>query len=382
MWRNDDREGGSMRGGGLRDLIGRLRQVVGPSEARTSDSELLRRWATGRDETAFEVLVWRHGRLVLGVCRRLLRAEQDVEDAFQVTFLALARKSASVSGQAAGPWLYTVARRAALRIRASARAETIDPQLIDQVSAAHVQPAGAAEFWEAFDDALAGLPAKYREPFVLCHLEGRSTEEAARELGRPVGTIHSRLARARSLLRDRLARRGLVVGTELPNPAVETAPPGRLVSGAVGVAVNGGTAAVEAITKEVLQAMFLTRLSGLAVPLAVAVFGAGAGLLGYETVSARTAHNASEPARQAGREEAAPPSRQLDATAKKNEEKDVNPEPKRKPKKKAGSPDMNAPAFPGGGAPRGGGGRGGPPPQAPGKGGPNAGGGGLPPPKN
>jgi RNA polymerase sigma factor (sigma-70 family) len=368
-----------MRGGGLRELIGRLRQAVGPSEARTSDADLLRRWATARDETAFEVLVWRHGRLVLGVCRRLLRAEQDVEDAFQVTFLALA----------AGPWLYTVARRAALRIRGTVRAETLDPHQLDQASAGQTHAADALEFWEEFDDALARLPAKYLEPFVLCHLEGRSTEEAARELGSPVGTIHSRLARARALLRDRLARRGLVVGAELPSSAEETPPPGRLVAGAIGAAVNGGTVAVEAITKEVLQAMFLTRLSGLAVPLAVAVFAAGAGMLGYEAASARTAPSADPPARRAAREAAAPPSRQTDVKGKRAEEPDVNPEPKRKPKSKREIADPNETRMGGaGGAPGGGGqaGAGGPaPPQAapPGLGGaPAGGGGGAPPPKN
>src|SRR5262249_53718972 len=148
-----------------------------------------------------------------------------------------------------------------------------------------------------------------------------TTEEAARELNRPVGTIHSRLARARALLRTRLARRGFAAAAELPMPAEEAVPPGRLVSGAVGAAVNGGTAMVETLTKEVLQAMFLSGLSGMAVPLVVAVFGAGAGLLGYETVSARTAQSGAEPpAKRAARESAAPPSRQPDVKGKKAEE--------------------------------------------------------------
>src|SRR5262249_25564578 len=108
-----------MKDSGLRGLVERLREVGGPGESGAADADLLRRWATGRDEAAFEVLVWRHGRLVLGVCGRLLRAEQDVEDAFQATFLVLARKASSVAGQALGPWLHTVARRASFEVPAA-----------------------------------------------------------------------------------------------------------------------------------------------------------------------------------------------------------------------------------------------------------------------
>src|SRR5262249_53118606 len=98
-----------------------------------SDAELLRRWVGDRDQAAFEVLVWRHGPMVLGVCRRILRNTQDVEDAFQASFLALVRKAGSIARrQSVGSWLYTVAHRAALQARARAcRAEPSDPGLLD-----------------------------------------------------------------------------------------------------------------------------------------------------------------------------------------------------------------------------------------------------------
>src|SRR5262245_51486201 len=105
----------------LSDLLRHLRRAAGPPAGVVSDADLLGRFADRRDEAAFEALVWRHGPLVLGVCRRLLGRGPDAEDAFQATFLALARKAAAVRRRAAvGPWLYTVARRAALRARGRA----------------------------------------------------------------------------------------------------------------------------------------------------------------------------------------------------------------------------------------------------------------------
>lgn len=366
-------------GGGLRGLVERIREVVGPAEAAASDTELLRRWATSADHTAFEVLVWRHARLVLGVCRRLLRAEQDVEDAFQATFLALARQALSVSGRAAGPWLYTVARRTALQLRGSVREATRDLRSLE-IAEARSPDSDAAELRAVLDEEVSRLPVRYREPFVLCHLEGRSNEEAARELGRPVGTVHSRLARARALLRARLARRGLAPDAELP-AADGAEPPGRIVSGAVSAATSGATAAVEALTKGVLKVMFLTKLKGMVAVLAVAVCAAGAGLVGYEAVASaprgaeaaavRADHDpAPPPARQPDRESAAPPSRQADVkgTTRGEEESNPDPEPKRRQRTKptSGTGMRGVPALPvGGGGGRMGGGGGAPVPAPP-----------------
>src|SRR6186713_1252447 len=108
-----------MRGGSLYSIVGRLRQAARAAGAGApSDDELLLRWARDRDEAAFELLVWRHGRLVLGVCQRVLQRRQDVEDAFQATFLVLVRKANGIArGRAVASWLHTVALRVALEAR-------------------------------------------------------------------------------------------------------------------------------------------------------------------------------------------------------------------------------------------------------------------------
>ncbi len=201
-----------MREGGLLGLIRRLKGAARAGAAGgLSDAELLSRWVAGRDEAAFELLLWRHGPMVLGLCRRLLAHEADAEDAFQATFLALVRHGSAVGKrEAVGAWLYKVAYRVALRLRAgAARRPTFDPRAMDLPAP---QTAGRADdFRTVLDEEVGRLPARYRAPFVLCHLEGRSGEEAARELGCPVGTVHSRLSRARRRLRDRLARRGIAL---------------------------------------------------------------------------------------------------------------------------------------------------------------------------
>jgi RNA polymerase sigma factor (sigma-70 family) len=198
----------------LQALLQRLRRAAGGDCSGLSDAHLLERFAAGRDESAFELLVWRHGGMVLGLCRRLLRHEQDAEDCCQAAFLALARKAGSIRrGESVGGWLYRVARRAALRARAGAanRSAREGPLLGPPPSAA---PGPAEEVaWRelrgALDEEVSRLPGKYREAFVLCVLSGKSNAEAARELGCAVGTIESRLTRARERIRTALARRGL-----------------------------------------------------------------------------------------------------------------------------------------------------------------------------
>src|SRR5262249_368681 len=163
------------------------------------------------DEGAFAALLARHGPMVLGVCRRVLRHTQDAEDAFQATFLVLARKAGAIGRrEALGGWLYGVACRVAARARAlllrhrpTAHRPTADvPEPVG--AGAAVDGASGGEVRLALQEEVARLPAKYRGPVVLCYLEGRTHEEAALDLGWPVGTVKGRLARARELLRRRL----------------------------------------------------------------------------------------------------------------------------------------------------------------------------------
>jgi RNA polymerase sigma-70 factor (ECF subfamily) len=196
-----------------------LRHVLPPRCAGgVTDGELLDRFRHDQDEAAFELLVWRHGPLVLGVCRRVLRRLHDAEDAFQATFLTLARKAGSISRRGSvGSWLYKVAYRLALRARARSAQRSAREQPLGNlaVPSAGLEP-GEALSWQELgpilDEELAQLPERYRAAFVLCHLQGKTNQEAAELLGCPKGTILSRLSRARERLRHRLRERGLGLG--------------------------------------------------------------------------------------------------------------------------------------------------------------------------
>jgi RNA polymerase sigma factor (sigma-70 family) len=195
-------------------LLNHARQALQLAPRGAADSRLLDRFRSG-DDAAFELLVWRHGPMVLGVCRRILGDEHAAEDAFQTVFLALAQKCGAIGrGEAVGAWLYRVAYRTAIRLRLRdarraereriaglARAEQTVPDPAERLSWEELRP--------RLDAEVARLPVEYQTAFILCHLEGKTNEEAARELGCPVGTIQSRLSRARARLRSRLRRQGL-----------------------------------------------------------------------------------------------------------------------------------------------------------------------------
>jgi RNA polymerase sigma factor (sigma-70 family) len=231
-----------------------------------SDAQLLERFVAERDEAAFELLVWRHGPTVLGVCQRVLRNEQDAEDAFQATFLVLVRKAGSISKrQAVGSWLYRVAHRVALRALAGKRVASW--VAVRDVPA---EPAPAPD-WDdlrpVLDEEVNRLPEKYRVPFVLCYLEGKTNEEAAHQLGCPRGTVQSRLAWARQRLRARLGRRGLALSAV--TPAIVSS---ELVRSAVSSALGSAPAQVAALSEGVLQTMLWTKLKLVAA--CVFLFGA------------------------------------------------------------------------------------------------------------
>ena len=175
-----------------------------------SEGQLLRQFATG-DAAAFEALVSRHGPTVLGVCRRMLYETRDVEDAFQATFLVLLRKAGTLrDAEALSPWLHGVAYRVASRIRSSSARRRAEESKGARPEA--VEPAcdlERSELRTLIDEEIRRLPEKYRRPVVLCYLEGRTHEEAARRLRCSAGSVRGRLDRARQKLKDRLFRRGL-----------------------------------------------------------------------------------------------------------------------------------------------------------------------------
>jgi RND family efflux transporter MFP subunit len=281
----------------LNHILDAIRTVV-RSDRAASDAQLLERFATAGDEAAFELLLWRHGALVLGTCRRLLRDPQDAEDAFQATFLALARKASAIGKPAAvGCWLYRVACRVALAAR-KRRSKTVERKQpiasLDSLAALpQISPVEQRELRAVLDEELAGLPERFRGPIVLCYLEGRTLEEAAIELGCPRGTVASRLARARDRLRGQLLRRGLalpagLVGGALWEAGASGAPPASLILRAALLCVHDQagdavTGHVVALTERVLRAMFLRKLMTGTVALTLLaglLFGGGLGLTG------------------------------------------------------------------------------------------------------
>ena len=230
----------------LSTFLHRLRQAVaGRDGAGLSDTQLLERFVRARDEAAFEVLVWRHGPMVLGTVRRLLRREQDAEDAFQATFLALVRRAASIGKrEAVAAWLYKVAWRAALRVRGEAAKQPVpNPVEAGLLPASPAPEPGWDDLRPVLDEEVRALPGAYRLTFILCYLEGKTQAEAAHQLGCRPGTVASRLAWARQRLRARLARRGVVLSAAalaalLDRRAAPAAPPAPLVPSTVRAALH------------------------------------------------------------------------------------------------------------------------------------------------
>jgi RNA polymerase sigma factor (sigma-70 family) len=182
---------------------------VPPAPAGESDERLLERFVRLGDPAAFEALVRRHGPMVLGVCRRALRDEHAAEDAFQTTFLVLVRRAAAIGEpRLLANWLYGVAFRVAHKARSAAlrRAEH-ERQAAAMAPADPLDELTRGELRSLLEGELYRLPEKYRAPLVLCYLEGKTHQEAARQLGWPVGSMSARLARGRELLRGRLAQR-------------------------------------------------------------------------------------------------------------------------------------------------------------------------------
>jgi RNA polymerase sigma factor (sigma-70 family) len=266
-----------------------------------SDGRLLERFRQQRDEAAFTALVQRHGPLVLGVCRRVLRHEQDAEDAFQATFLVLARKPGSIrKTESLGAWLYEVAHRIALKARAgAARRRAYERQAADMPRAEHGHEELSRELRAQLDEELHRLPERYRRLLVLCDLQGQTHQEAAQELGLPAGSLSRHLGRARELLRERLVQRGITLSAALltgllaeeaagPVSAALVAPTVRaaLAFAAGGPAARTVPATVDTLAEGALRAMFLTRLkivlllvlmTGLALTAAgLALYGAPA----------------------------------------------------------------------------------------------------------
>jgi len=261
----------------------------------------LARFVAQRDDAAFTSLVRRHGPMVMGVCTRLLNDVQEAEDAFQATFLVLVRRAGSI-GQPdlLGNWLYGVAYRTALKARGdAARRRRHQRALVDQPSVDSTEDVVWRDLRPILDEELDRLAPKYRVPFVLCHLEGHTHEEIARQLGCPRETVTTRLCRARERLRTRLARRGLALSlgvliAELAHGSLSGAVPAGLADATVraavltaaGQAVVPGVISIQVatLTEGVVKAMWMSKIKlALAGLLAVSLLAWGVGVLALNT---------------------------------------------------------------------------------------------------
>jgi RNA polymerase sigma factor (sigma-70 family) len=318
-----------MNPGTLQRFTVQLRTLAGRGGVGAdSDRELLDRFLAGRDQLAFAELVRRHGPMVLGVCRRVLRHQHDAEDAFQAAFLVLARKAAAVRHtESVAGWLFQVAFRLALRARGKgSRFKERQTAMGEPLCPPEERLLEQQETQALLDAALDELPENYRSVVVLCCLEGRTQADAARALGASADAVNSRLKRARQLLRASLRRRGVAVSAAMLTTALgarhapaATLPLDLLVSttraaaGFVAGTPDAASRAAVALANGALRTMTTTRLKLLSGLFAfVALLGAAALLPAAAQgddppVPVALAHPRPEPAAPAAPAEPKPP---------------------------------------------------------------------------
>jgi RNA polymerase sigma factor (sigma-70 family) len=281
----------------LLQLIRRIAAV--DRRAQWSDGQLLERFTAHRDEAAFAALMDRHGPMVLAVCRGVLHDSHDAEDVFQATFLVLVRRADAVRKQeSVGSWLHGVAYRLAARARLeAARRRARESRRATMRIAEPVDDALWHDLRPVIHEEVSRLPEKYRAAFVLCCLEGKTAAEAARLLGRPEGTVLSRLSRARERLRSRLTRRGVglsaaALTTLMIRDVATAAVPTALAEGTSKAAVlfASGSVAAGTISAPVLghahgllKSLFLAKVKAVTLLLTIGAAAAGTAVVTYRT---------------------------------------------------------------------------------------------------
>ncbi|WP_339910031.1 sigma-70 family RNA polymerase sigma factor [Symmachiella dynata] len=264
--------------------------------AGITDQQLLQRFLKNQDEAAFETLTMRHGPMVLGVCQRVLGNTHDAEDAFQATFLVLARRARSIVKQnSLGSWLYGVAHRTAMKLHTRNKSWSTKKELA--MKSEYVSGESASPWLELapiIDEEVMHLAAKYRSAIVQCVLLGKSRAEAAQELGVPEGTLSSRLARGRETLVKRLKSRGitaslttatLVFSEQIATAAVPPALSASTMQSAIAIASGNtlasaaGSPAIAQLSNVVIKSMFLTQIKTAVCLVAAICLIAGSTLL-------------------------------------------------------------------------------------------------------
>jgi RNA polymerase sigma factor (sigma-70 family) len=278
-------------------VLRHIHRLAGRHSREQTDRQLLERFLTHREEAAFEALVERHGPLVLRVCRRVLRDAHAAEDAFQATFLVLARKAASISNiDLLANWLYGVAYRVAVHAKVDiAKRHNREAGTPSRPSADPVTEAAAHELCAVVEEELNQLKDRYRAPLLLCYFDGKTGDQAARQIGVSLRTLQRRLEHGRELLRKRLTRRGFTLSAALLIPSLindasaALMPPtltATTVQAALSLTVTGAGAALLATTRAidwangVVRAMLMAKLKlGTSFVLAALFMIAGASIL-------------------------------------------------------------------------------------------------------
>ena len=243
-----------------------------PYADAASDRELIARFHQHRDESAFAALVQKHGPMVLGACQRKLRDRHAADDAYQATFLILAKKAGAVNWhESLSGWLYRVAMHVCSKALTKLAKQKAVP-LLDEADLAVAERPTPSELSASLDEALSSLPATYRDPLLLCHLQGETVEAAAKSLGLSEGQLRGRLFRAREKLRTMLAKKGVVLSLTalivgLTATSAQAVPPvlqsatlalalGGSVSPSIQILVHGGLSAMSATKLKLLAASF------------------------------------------------------------------------------------------------------------------------------
>jgi RNA polymerase sigma factor (sigma-70 family) len=279
------------------------RAVLRQDGAGWTDGQLLASFIDQKDEAAFEALVRRHGPMVFGLCRRVVRSHHDAEDAFQATLLVLARKASSVQPrERVANGLHGVALRTAMKAKAmTAKRRGREKQVTEMPEPEAVQQDQWRDLQPLLDQELNGLPENYRLPILLCDLECKTIKEATQQLGWPQGTLAGRLARGRKLLAKRLANRGVVLSAgslaavlsqKVASAVVPTSLMSSTVKAAAMIAAGQATVAgvvpakVATLMEGVLKAMLLSKLKTRAVGLLLVALLIGAAGAIYQTQAA------------------------------------------------------------------------------------------------
>src|SRR6516162_2190241 len=302
----------AMAAGRIRTILPYFQKLASRYDAQIEDRELLQRFSAGRDESAFAEIVRRHGPMLFRLCERVLHNPHDAEDVCQAAFLLLARKAVSVRWRdSVAGWLFQTAYRLSLKARTSAHrrkrheAQACHPCDSRDAASDPVADLTVREFQSVLDDELNCLPEKYRAPILLCCLEGKSRDEAARYLGWTLAEVKNRLEQGRERLRTGLARRGVLLGTALTSAwLLETAAqaecpnilPHAIAKAALSIATGNATLAgllpawLAELAKGATKTMFVRNV------IIVAVVGSalGLGVVGVATGLPRELPSAQE----------------------------------------------------------------------------------------